>query len=417
MYKRALVVTPLRLHRFEENVHGAYQRLRVLLEAVSVVATEVDLMSLVSIDDRNDPDQEEVARRELKRFWGVDCRVVLGDYRWRNPVWPWFVEQFRRIFSYRFSQDFSAFNNDLNVRRLAMLMQDEPDLIVAHKLPSCEMLRIRPNADIPVVFDLDDIEHIALKRHAALQPARRERFAMYATVPAVKAAVKRSVRNSARSLVCSPRDQGYLVGEFGVTRETIVVVPNSCELRDKVEIAQNSVVLFVGTYAWHPNAQAAEFFLRHCWREIRASVPDAQLHFVGANPELIPSFSDEPDGVRFTGFVPDIGAVYRNSRIVICPILSGGGTRVKLVEAAAYGLPIVSTTIGAEGLGFEDGTHALLKDSADSFVRACVDLLTDERACSRLADAAYEHAKTHFDRRAVVDELKDELLRVLGELS
>src|SRR5262249_250202 len=144
-----------------------------------------------------------------------------------------------------------------------------------------------------------------------------------------------------------------------------------------------------------------------CWPRVRAAVPNATVRIVGRKPEEVPSHARPPAGAEFNGFVPDIDAVYRQARVVICPVLSGGGTRVKLVEAAAFGKPVVSTRIGAEGLDFQDGQHALLRDDADGFADACIQLLRDAALCERLACSTHAHAKQKFDRAAVLSRIRE----------
>jgi glycosyltransferase involved in cell wall biosynthesis len=107
-------------------------------------------------------------------------------------------------------------------------------------------------------------------------------------------------------------------------------------------------------------------------------------------------------GVEFTGFVDDLASLYRRSKVVCAPILSGAGTRVKIIEAAAFGKPIVATRIGAEGLHMEDGRELLVRDDPASFAQACIDLLQDSIHCERLAKMARQSAISHYNRAAIV---------------
>ena len=97
---------------------------------------------------------------------------------------------------------------------------------------------------------------------------------------------------------------------------------------------------------------------------MREACPDARLIVAGNKPERIPSFAQRPAGVEFTGFVSELEMLYRRAAIVCCPILSGGGTRIKILEAAAHGKAVVSTVVGAEGLELRDGVEIALRDGA-----------------------------------------------------
>ncbi len=100
--------------------------------------------------------------------------------------------------------------------------------------------------------------------------------------------------------------------------------------------------------------------------------------------------------------------------MVCCPILSGGGTRVKLVEAAAYGKPMVSTRIGAEGLELQDGQDFLQRDDPKAFADACVRLLQSDELCERLGAAARMAAIKHYDRANIVHLIQASIQTELG---
>src|SRR5262249_5552633 len=111
-------------------------------------------------------------------------------------------------------------------------------------------------------------------------------------------------------------------------------------------------------------------------------------------------------GVEFTGFVDDLEALYQQSRVVCCPVLAGGGTRIKIIEAAACGKPIVSTRIGAEGLEMVDGMELLLRDEPKSFAEACLRLLKDSTLCNKLGYAARAAVIRYYDRSRVIQSIQ-----------
>jgi len=168
--------------------------------------------------------------------------------------------------------------------------------------------------------------------------------------------------------------------------------------------------MFIGSHWYKPNGDGAERLLTRIWPLVRARVPGAQLIIAGKSPESIPSYSNPPAGVEFTGFLPDLDALYARSRVVVCPITMGGGTRVKLVEAGGYGKPIVSTRIGAEGLDLEDGVDVLLRDDDRSFADACIRLLSDDTLCARLGAAARAKAVAQYDAAKVERRIANILL-------
>lgn len=401
MSTRALVVTVLRMEQLDRNVHGAFQRLRVLVEAVCGAVDAVDILALAERRTAL-PASGDTQSVELQAHWGVDARVVNGAVGASRPWRPWILEQLRWIFSYRASQAYAGFDSDVNRAALSELLAMRPDLIITHKLPAHEFVSRHAPRHIPVLFDLDDIEYIAFERRARSIRSLRERWVSLAMVPAIRATVGRAVRTARRVFVCSEHDKQILDAAFQSSCSNVAVVPNSCALQAMSEIPEEPVLLFVGTFSYSPNVEAIDHFIERCWPAIRSAVPVAKLRVVGAGAEAVAAFHSQPAGVEFTGFVPDIATEYRRARVVVCPILTGGGTRVKLVEAAAFGMPIVSTQLGAEGLGFENDRHALLRDTDEDFADACKHLLADRDACLRLRAAIHDHASRRFDRPAVV---------------
>jgi glycosyltransferase involved in cell wall biosynthesis len=158
---------------------------------------------------------------------------------------------------------------------------------------------------------------------------------------------------------------------------------------------------------YRPNAQAADSLAQEIWPAVRARVPAARLAIVGPGREHTASYHSPDESVTFTGFVDDLQPWYRRARVVCCPIHHGGGTRVKIIEAAAHAKAIVSTRMAAEGLNFEDGREIILRDAPAELAQACVHLLGDPNAAAELGRAALQKARGTYERSAVVDQLAD----------
>ena len=94
--------------------------------------------------------------------------------------------------------------------------------------------------------------------------------------------------------------------------------------------------------------------------------------------------------------------MYHRSRVVCCPLLAGGGTRIKILEAAAYGKPIVTTRIGAEGIEMRDGYELVQRDDPEAFAASCLDLLENPDLCKRLGAAAHAAVVQRYDRSKIV---------------
>jgi glycosyltransferase involved in cell wall biosynthesis len=345
--------------------------------------------------------------RELTALWGLDVSVVASV---SSPPTSkrWIVQQAESALSYNRTLVIQSSATAAARAIVAAEVAKGPAYILAHRLPAMHLLNSTPGVTMPVVFDLDDIEHIIAARSARQDPSLRNKLFGLMTVPTVLAAERRGIRLAARTLVCSRIDAERVRKLFRT--ETVDVIPNAMPLPERVlPLVQNRQMLMVGAYGYEPNADAAEFFITRVLPLIRARVPKAELHLVGASPQSIPSFARKPEAVKFVGYADDLPATYAASRIVICPIRYGGGTRVKLVEAAGWGKPIVSTTVGAEGLGMVHGTDALIADTAETFADACVSLLNDDELCKALARGARSLAEQSFDGKRIAEQLGTKL--------
>jgi glycosyltransferase involved in cell wall biosynthesis len=144
----------------------------------------------------------------------------------------------------------------------------------------------------------------------------------------------------------------------------------------------------VGLFAYPPNEDGARFFVADVLPLVRAALPKARLRLVGRDGGAIDDLAGQP-GVELVGEVADIGAELRRADVVAVPLRYGGGTRVKILEALAYRVPVVSTSVGCEGLDLVPGEHLLVADDAAGFAEACVEVARDAARRQALTDAAF----------------------------
>lgn len=180
----------------------------------------------------------------------------------------------------------------------------------------------------------------------------------------------------------------------------VVVVPNvapsgSRSVR-RPQPRLGKTLLCVGTMGYAPNDDGARWLITRIWPRIRRALrASIRLLIVGSNPSPSLIRLGRRRDVTVTGTVRDIGAFYRDADLAVIPIRAGGGTRIKLLEAAAHGTPIVSTTFGAAGTTLRHGRELLIADDEEQFARACVNVLRRPHHARALAARAR--------RRAVLD--------------
>jgi glycosyltransferase involved in cell wall biosynthesis len=161
-------------------------------------------------------------------------------------------------------------------------------------------------------------------------------------------------------------------------------------------------VLSVATMFYPPNADGVHWFATGAFPAVRRRLPGVRFYVAGSRPpRRIRRLAREP-GVVVTGYVADLGPLLRRSAVTVVPVHSGSGMRVKILEAFARGLPVVSTTIGAEGIDARDGEHLLLADDPQAFAARVVDVLTDPAAAAALASAGRALVETRYDWRTAL---------------
>lgn len=190
-------------------------------------------------------------------------------------------------------------------------------------------------------------------------------------------------------------------------RLKIDVVPNGVDtqLHKALPIKDISPnLIFVGIMEYEPNVDAAIYFCHEILPHIRAKIPEVRLWIVGKDPtpEVLALASDS---VHVTGRVADVTPYYEQSSISVVPLRAGGGTRLKILEAMGLGRPVVTTTIGCEGLDVAGGEHLLIGDSPEEFSARVIDLLTDHALYRRIADGARKLVEEHYDWKAIGEQM------------
>lgn len=180
------------------------------------------------------------------------------------------------------------------------------------------------------------------------------------------------------------------------------------ELRSSV--TGRSDVLFVGNFRHAPNVDAVLWFYTACWPQVLAEMPDAHLRIVGTEPPEVFTQIAGPN-VTVEGWVPSIEPYLERARVSIAPLRFGAGVKGKIGEAMAAGVPVVTTSIGNEGMGMVHGEHALIADSPEEFATGVVTLLRDDALWERVSESGRSLLARTFDvessRAAVTRLLRD----------
>lgn len=227
------------------------------------------------------------------------------------------------------------------------------------------------------VLDLHNVESILHARCAAVEggpPAWAHRV-----FGAASQGLEREwLPRFSQVLATSERDAELVRGIAPGARVT--VYPNAIPFTPLPPAGDEEAIVFSGNMEYHPNLSAVRFFRREVWPGLRARWPGLVWRLVGKNPEAVRRFTAGDSRIQVVGPVEDAIRELARARAAVVPLLTGSGTRLKILEAWAAGLPVVSTTVGAEGLPVTDGEHLLLADGGQGFAGAVTRLL----ACSSL---------------------------------
>ena len=268
------------------------------------------------------------------------------------------------------------------------------------------------------VIDVDDDEVRTHQTLAALHHARGDATAASrATREAERYAQfeRECLPRFDRVLMGTPADQAALQARLAL--ETVRVVPNAVRLPLAEPGPRPAAwrLLFVGSLGYAPNADAVDVFCHHVLPRLQAAVQHAvEVEIVGTRPRPDIARLAELPGVRVVADAPSVAPHYARCRLVVAPIRAGGSTRIKILEAFAHRRPVVSTPLGAEGLGALDGVHLLLADEPADFAESCLRLLRDDALAERLVASSADLVATRFAPPVMVNRIGDLCREILG---
>lgn len=172
-------------------------------------------------------------------------------------------------------------------------------------------------------------------------------------------------------------------------------------------------ILFIGTYGHTPNANGVRWFLETCWPRLHVRFPDSRFRVAGSGDwaRLAAEFS-VIEGVDFIGRVESVAAEYAQARLVISPIFTGGGSKIKVIEACAFGRPVVATPHSVRGFGREIEVALPQSGTVEGFVALCSRYLEDEAAADALGSQLRALQQARFSRAAVEDSIVEQLRSV-----
>jgi glycosyltransferase involved in cell wall biosynthesis len=171
----------------------------------------------------------------------------------------------------------------------------------------------------------------------------------------------------------------------------------------------------MGTLYYPPNADGIRWFIQQVFPRIRQNIPEVKLTIVGKNPpkDFLHLAADPASGITVTGFVPDLDPYFAESAVTVIPVRAGGGMRVRILESFARAAPVITTTVGLEGIDARPGLDVLIADSPEEFASSVIELLQDHELQQQLSSNGRCLVEEKYDWQVVLGSL-DRLYQTLA---
>jgi polysaccharide biosynthesis protein PslH len=292
-------------------------------------------------------------------------------------------------------------------RKLESRIREEAgdaDVVVCDFLASS--VNVPKDLRAPLVLFQHNVEALIWKRLAEVAPAGSRRAYVSMQWRRMVRFEARECRRYARVVAVSETDKALLEEEYGL--EGVAVVPTGVDIdyfRPDPEVKRDDRrIVFTGSMDWMPNQDGITWFIDRVLPLVRQRIPDVRLDVVGRHPprNLVERGAAD-DTVHVTGFVEDIRPWVQQAAVAVVPLRVGGGTRLKIYEAMAMETPLVSTTIGAEGLPLREGNDFLRADTPAAFADAVIGLLLAPGRAQALGTRAAKRVRAEFGWDRVVE--------------
>ena len=311
------------------------------------------------------------------------------------------------------SYNISRFNSDEFRQKLVWtLRREEFDIVDIETLPMMNYVAdVRWHSAAKIVYRAHNVEHQLWSRLAAGATGLKK---LYLQLLAKRLETyERAHINSADGIAAITREDVAQLKAMGCVRP-ISHFPFALPPEGGPPGAPGNVFFHLGTMVWEPNIEAVRFLTGNIWPRIREQRPDAVLRLAGRRmPE---SFRSE-NGVQIDGEVPDAKSYMCENGILLAPLLSGGGMRIKLIEAMALGRAVVSTPLGLEGIPAVNGVHAAIAETAHSFAAAAINLYDNADLRTKMGWAARQMVIDNFGRSSVTEKLTAFFRQIVGSHS
>lgn len=269
--------------------------------------------------------------------------------------------------------------------------------------------------DKPKMLDAHNVETQIAYRYSRCESNMLKKLILSLNYRAMRSYEKKVCAGFDMTLSVSMEDQKVLESEFGAG--CVRLLENGVDVDYFAPVNKNfqdqpKKLVFVGAMDWLPNSDGIKYFIKEILPIIRQDFPGIKLDVVGKDPPQDIRQLSNIDGIRVTGTVDDVRPFVHDSHLYVVPLRFGGGSRLKILEAFSMGIPVVSTSLGCEGIECVNGKDLLVADSPADFAATVVRLLKDPELCCRLTNNARILAVNTYSWNVICEKL----LNYYGEL-
>jgi sugar transferase (PEP-CTERM/EpsH1 system associated) len=350
------------------------------------------------------PGFPEPVEGELDSFREIVLVPLLGRYSMRKIVRGLVGRQPLSVLNYTTDEMKSALAGIAAHNRFDLVHLDSCHMV--EYLPVLEALWQSPAR---TVYDWHNIESELMRRFAANVDSVPKRVYANLTAKRLARLEKRILASGFGHVVCSAREKEQLLELAPGARISVIENGVDTERFAPAEAATaRQRLVYVGAMDFHANIDAVCWFTEAVWPAIHQRFPEWRLSLIGSNPApAVRALAREPN-VEVTGTVPDVVPYYRDALAAIVPLRTGGGTRLKILEAMAAGVPVISSPQGAEGLAVTPGKDIDVIDGASGWLPALAALATEPGRWNARSQAGIALARERYDWRLLGERLYEE---------
>ncbi len=353
-----------------------------------------------------DPAQARQAERAMREL-GIRPIVVDRAVPAKSGL-GFYARLARNLFS---SLPFSVATHqsaDLRAAAERLCREDPPDLWHCEWTPYAEYLR-RPLGQAPWVVMAHNVESLIWQRYVETETHPLKRWYIKRQFRKFEHFERWAYSSCETAIAVSADDARLIRGRFGAQRTAVVDNGVNASFFDiPTSIERNPYrILFLGSLDWRPNLDAARLLLENIFPAIRAREPRAVLQLVGRKPA--PWLCRQVQGmagVELHADVPDVRPYLAQAGMLAVPLRVGGGSRLKILEALAAGLPVISTRVGAEGLHLEPQEHFTLADSPDQMVTSVLEMMKNPQNGLEQAERGQRRVRERYEWGGLADQLE-----------